>query len=295
MSAHPPVGQLRVGCAMWAHRSWVGPFLRPSTRAGAELAAYATWCTAVEGNTTFYALPPLDTVRRWAEATPASFRFLFKLPRSVTHELRLRGTDAEVLGFLRLLEPLGERVAQLSIQLPPTFGPSDLAVLAAFLRRAPSQVRWAVEVRHPDFFDGGRAHVWLDRLLADTGTERIILDTRTLYSKPPTDAAERDGWGKKPRIPVLAIAVTDAPIVRYIGRTDVAETVAGWQPWLDVVAGWLAEGRSPTVFVHTPDNVVALGLARRFHDQVRARLPGLAPLPAAAVDTEPEQQPRLFD
>jgi hypothetical protein len=59
----------------------------------------------------------------------------------------------------------------------------------------------------------------------------------------------------------------------------VAATVAGWRPWIDVVAGWLAEGRRPTVFVHTPDNVESAGLARRFHDEVRARVPDLLPLP----------------
>jgi len=39
------------------------------------------------------------------------------------------------------------------------------------------------------------------------------------------------------------------------------------------------EGRSPNVFIHTPDNVGALELARRFHDGVRARVPEVEPLP----------------
>jgi len=75
------------------------------------------------------------------------------------------------------------------------------------------------------------------------------------------------------------VALTDRPIVRYLGRDDPASTVEGWQRWLDVVAGWLREGRSPTVFIHTPDNADAPGLARRFHEQVRARLPQLQALP----------------
>ena len=58
-----------------------------------------------------------------------------------------------------------------------------------------------------------------------------------------------------------------------------AGTVAGWQPWLGTVVGWLREGRSPTVFIHTPDNVRALELAIRFHDDVRARVPEVEPLP----------------
>ena len=52
------------------------------------------------------------------------------------------------------------------------------------------------------------------------------------------------------------------------------------------MAAWLAEGRRPTFFLHTPDNVDALALARRFHDQVRARVPGLAPLPEP-VEAQP--------
>jgi hypothetical protein len=57
------------------------------------------------------------------------------------------------------------------------------------------------------------------------------------------------------------------------------------------VAGWLREGRSPTVFIHTPDNADAPMLARRFHDEVRARVPSLEPLPEPAQE---ERQPTLF-
>ena len=280
---------------MWAHRAWVGPFLRADTRRGDELAEYATWCTAVEANTTFYALPAIDTVRRWADATPTSFRFVFKLPKMVTHEQRLRGVDAEVTSFVRLLEPLGERLGPVSVQLPPSFGPGDLGVLAAFLRRAPAAVKWAVEVRHPAFFDGGRGHAWLDRLLADTGAEQVIMDTHTLFSQPPRDDAERDGWKNKPRVPVLTAPITANPVVRFIGRTDPEETAAGWQPWLDVLATWISAGRTPTMFVHTPDNVVALPLARLLHAQLATRIPGLEPLPIPRSAGPADEQPRLFD
>ena len=89
---------------------------------------------------------------------------------------------------------------------------------------------------------------------------------------------ERETWQRKPRLPVHREALTDEPIVRIIGRDDPRPTVAGWQPWIPVVAGWLTDGRTPTVFVHTPDNVDALVLARLFHEQVRAVVPTLDPL-----------------
>ena len=53
----------------------------------------------------------------------------------------------------------------------------------------------------------------------------------------------------------------------------------------DAVPGWLREGRSPTVFIHTPDNVGALELARRFRDDVRARVPRSSPSRADPLRT----------
>ena len=117
---------LRVGCPMWAHPPWVGRFLSPGNR-GRELEEYARWCNAVEGNTTFYAVPSERTVARWAEQAPIDFRFAFKVPRPVTHDLRLRGEDAiRSLGeFLDAIEPLGERIGPVQLQLPPSFGPES--------------------------------------------------------------------------------------------------------------------------------------------------------------------------
>src|SRR2546430_16887324 len=83
--------------------------------------------------------------------------------------------------------------------------------------------------------------------------------------------------------------MTSYPVVRYIGRDDAARTVAGWQHWLGTGAGWLRGGRSPPVFIHTPDNTGALELARRFHDDVRAPVPEAEPLPHP---TPPGRPPR---
>jgi hypothetical protein len=39
------------------------------------------------------------------------------------------------------------------------------------------------------------------------------------------------------------------------------------------------------VFIHTPDNAAAPDLARRFHEEVRARVPALEALPEPELDT----------
>lgn len=263
---------------MWTHTAW--------PVAGDALRGYARWCNAVEGNTTFYAVPARRTVESWAERTDPDFRFVVKLPRTVTHERRLSGVAAETREFLDTMAPLGPRLHALWIQLPSSFGPGDLGALALFCRGLPAGVPLAVEVRHPDFFVDPAAAAQLERLLGRVGAEWVPFDTTVLFAAPAAGAAEYEARSKKPRLPRRMKALTAAPIVRYHGRDDLEATVAGWQPWAEQVVEWLREGRSPTVFLHTPDNAASRDLARRFHDEIRRRVPGLEPLPDPR-DVEP--------
>ncbi|TDD24842.1 DUF72 domain-containing protein [Kribbella turkmenica] len=275
--------RLHVGCAQWTHPAWPQP-------SRDKLRAYASWCNAVESNTTFYATPSRATVETWAAQTPPDFRFVVKLPQFITHERRLSGAEVELRAFLTAIEPLGSRNHVVWIQLPASFSPTDLGVLAAFLHQAPRDHRYAVEVRHPEFFSDPRTAGLLERVLARVDAEWIPFDTGTLFARRPTSFAERDAWMKKPRVRRRTRALTGHPIVRYIGRDSVAETVGGWTYLVELVVDWLSEGRSPTIFLHTPDNAESLNLARRFHADVRAIVPGLTPLPDPVV-TEP---PTLF-
>lgn len=271
--------ELHVGCAMWTYAPWQGRYLPASLPPRERLRAYATWCNAVEGNTTFYATPAPGTVRSWAEQVAPDFRLVLKLPRTVTHERRLADVAVPMRGFLNAIEPLGPRVHALWIQLPPSFSPADLGTLSGFLRRLPREYRYCVEVRHRGFFTGPGSGPPLEKALAAVGAEWLTFDTTVLFADPPSSDAEREAWAKKPRLPRRPQALTAYPVVRYIGRDDPERTAAGWQPWLGTVAGWLREGRSPTVFIHTPDNADAPELARRFHADVRARVPEVDPLP----------------
>jgi uncharacterized protein YecE (DUF72 family) len=89
-------------------------------------------------------------VLRWAESTPASFRFTCKLPSAITHACRLRDCSAELNRFLRALEPLAAKLQVILIQLPPSFAPKEgQPVLRSFLAQLPRDFRFAIEFRHP--------------------------------------------------------------------------------------------------------------------------------------------------
>lgn len=277
---------------MWAHPPWVGRYVTSARRA---LADYATWCNSVEGNTTFYAEPAPSTVLRWVELAPADFRFAFKVPRSVTHERRLHpAAHQDVASFVRVLRPLGERIGPVQLQLPPSFGPDQLDVLARFVTGLPTTHRWVVELRHPAFFDGGPAHRAVDEVLAAADVGRVVLDTRPLYSQPSRSDASVEERRTKPRLPVVPPSGPD-PIVRVIGGDDPDATFEGLAAWVPSVVDWLAEGRRPYVFVHQPENRDSPTLARRFHAAVRAEVPDLAALPTP-VDVDPpgDGQSMLF-
>ena len=266
-----------LGCPSWSENAWREGLYPQNARPADFLSLYAQVFNAVEGNTTFYARPAPTTVQRWAHSLPEHFRLTAKFPRDISHGGDLRGQLHAAEDFLQLLQPLGMRVAPFWLQLPASFGPQRLAELVSFMDAL--QRPLAVEVRHPEFFAKSDAERLLNRLLMDRGVERICLDPRALFSCDSSDPAVRHAQAKKPRVPPRPAAFTQWPQVRFIGRPELEANDPYLLPWVEKVAGWIEEGRTPYVFLHTPDNHRAPELARRFHQQLSERLPGLPALP----------------
>lgn len=277
-----------LGCPSWSEAAWRATLYPQDTRPTDFLGRYTQVFNAVEGNTTFYARPNEQTVARWALAMPAHFRFCAKLPRDISHSEDLCQQLDEVAQFRQLLAPLGARVAPYWLQLPAAFGPSRLAELSAFIEQWGD---WplAVEVRHPDFFAKGDAERVLNRLLHERGIERICLDARALFSCDSQEPAVLHAQAKKPRLPTRPTAFSQSPQLRFIGHPELLANDPFMQPWLDKVAGWIEQGLAPYVFAHTSDNRLAPELARRFHQQLMQRLPGLPELPVLQTEPELEQ------
>jgi uncharacterized protein YecE (DUF72 family) len=148
---------LHVGTSGFDYPEWVGRIYPRRLPASERLAFYATLFPAVELNATFYRLPTRKQSERWAAQVPPDFRFAVKASRYLTHALRLRQPEEAVERMLERIEPLGDRLGPVLVQLPPDLEvDADAldATLTAFETFSPAglRVRIAVEPRHESWF-----------------------------------------------------------------------------------------------------------------------------------------------
>jgi uncharacterized protein YecE (DUF72 family) len=148
--------ELRIGTSGYLYKHWNNGVFYP--RGVKDRLAYAmARMTAMEINSSFYRIPPPDTVTSWAGSVPDGRSLVLKAPQSVSHRRRLKlhseggvrqGVDLLayfIEGVLRI--PPDKRGPAL-LQLPGQM-PIDLARLEAVLDLFTARdVRVALEIRH---------------------------------------------------------------------------------------------------------------------------------------------------
>ncbi len=163
------VARLHIACAGWSlpRDSW--PQF-PET--GTHLQRYGGRLNAAEINSSFYRPHQPATYERWAGSVPTGFRFSVKLPKTITHEKRLRDCDGLLQGFLAQASGMGDKLGCLLVQLPPSlvFDPGAAAPFLEALRRQHGGPI-ALEPRHASWFtpevDAALAALKIARVLAD--------------------------------------------------------------------------------------------------------------------------------
>jgi len=278
-----------LGLPMWSNRDWLGSLYPAGSDSQTFLQHYSSVFNAVEGNTTFYALPSEQTVSSWALQAQPGFKFCFKLPRSVTHIGRLQSSQ-QLTDYFKRLEPLGDFLGPFMVQLPADVGGDALSNIKQFLAQLPTAFQFSLEVRSPDFFLKDEVEKRLNQLLIAAGVDRVCFDSRALFSLTAKTAAEKAAQKQKPNLPVHAIATANKPIVRFIGTKDANYNDYYLQSWLPKISQWCAEGRRPYLFVHTPANEVAPYHAQLLHQKL-AGLPNWQPL---VKTIQAKQQITLF-
>jgi uncharacterized protein YecE (DUF72 family) len=144
MNARPG---LHIGASGFSYPTWKPGFYPAGTPSGEFLRSYAERLNSVELNTTGYRLPAEEQFRRWAEATPAGFRFAVKMPH-----------PSRVAVFTERVRALGDRLGPVRIVVQQA---RDRAFLARLLDSLDPELDWALDFRHDSWAgaETGRAAV----------------------------------------------------------------------------------------------------------------------------------------
>ncbi|QYG91474.1 DUF72 domain-containing protein [Iamia sp. SCSIO 61187] len=145
-----PRGRARVGCSGWDYKPWSGPFYPAGLPARLRFSHYAEQFDTVELNATFYRLPAVSTVEGWRDQAPPGFCYAVKVSQFATHRRKLREPATWVPNHLDRVEHLGAHLGPNLLQLPPRWR-RDTARLDEALAALPRRLRWAVELRDPDW------------------------------------------------------------------------------------------------------------------------------------------------
>lgn len=175
---------VRVGCAGWTiPRAAADRF--PAD--GSHLERFAQRFSAVEINSSFYRPHRRQTYERWGQSVPLAFRFSVKVPKQITHELRLHDAAAAIDDFLEGVTGLGQRLGCLLVQLPPSLD-FDGDVADAFFThfRREYQGPIACEPRHATWFAPTVAALWQQHQIS-----RVAADP------PPVIGAEVPGGSQR--------------------------------------------------------------------------------------------------
>jgi uncharacterized protein YecE (DUF72 family) len=105
------MGSIRIGTAGWSIAR-VAAERFPAE--GSSLERYAATFGAVEVNSSFHRPHRVSTWVRWRDSVPADFRFSVKVPKRITHELKLVGYEEARDTFLDEAGALNEKLAVLA-------------------------------------------------------------------------------------------------------------------------------------------------------------------------------------
>lgn len=125
-----------------------------------------------EINSSFHRPHAAATYAKWAASTPPAFRFAVKMPRTITHDQKLRRPRLPLLRFLEESSGLAEKRGPLLVQLPPSLE-FDRCVAETFFTLVRSEYDGLIvcEPRHATWFSPEA-----DALLVRLQVSRVAAD-----------------------------------------------------------------------------------------------------------------------
>jgi uncharacterized protein YecE (DUF72 family) len=183
------VERAHVGTSGWSYPSWKPGFYPPDAKPAEFLSHYAQRFPTVELNTTGYRLPAEGQFERWAEQTPAGFRFAPKLNAYRTGQL---GT------FEERVRRLGDRLGPIRAVVGSK---RDEGLLELMLGSLDPALQIAFDFRH-ETWEGVESDLPQNAVRIDD-LEAPAPFRYLRFRDPPYEDDELAGWAGRIR-PLLA-------------------------------------------------------------------------------------------
>ena len=204
------MAEIRIGTCSWADEALTKYWYPKGVPSGARLAYYAERFDTVEVDSTYYRLPAVEMVQRWAERTPDDFVMHVKAFGVMTrHPVKVdqlppdlrddapkddrgrierpsREFRAEIFRrFLEALEPLRStgKLGGLLFQFPPYVVPKEASYdYLAWAREQIGDDRMLVEFRHRAWYEEDQREETL-RFLEEHEMSHVVVDAPRMDGK----------------------------------------------------------------------------------------------------------------
>lgn len=153
ISSFMDLEKMRIGCSGWSYKDWEGAFYPKGLAARDYLPFYSKVFNCVEVDSSFYRIPNQFMVDKWRSDTPNGFVFSPKLPKTITHEKKLKDSESTLVYFYSVMSKLMDKLGPIAIQLPPSIKLSSHGeVMKEFISQLSPNFKHAVEFRHKSWF-----------------------------------------------------------------------------------------------------------------------------------------------
>ena len=224
---------IKVGCAGWDYKDWIGAFYPKKLEKFQHLNYYAKFFEIVEINSTFYNLPSEETVIKWAKKVPETFMFVVKLWQEITHKKNEDDIENRINLFFNRINPMENKIAAFLIQFPPWFKYSKehLNRINHIFHNIPfdKNIKYIFELRDDSWFDKNILSQFIDeeyKILGTTYMPKVspyyLLDQKYYYIRLIGDR-ELTVFNRIQREQKEAMNHLQSNVQNLLSRTDIRE------------------------------------------------------------------------
>ncbi|HEY1039991.1 MAG TPA: DUF72 domain-containing protein [Bacteroidia bacterium] len=246
--------RIYTGAPVWTDKGFVGMIYPEGTKEKDFLYHYSRQFSCIELNSTHYAIPSPETIRKWKETVPPGFKFCPKVPQTISHAKRIDQCINEMNYFIETINGFEDNLGASFLQLPPVFSAREIKNLMYFLDKI-DPIHLSIELRHPNWF---------------VHTEQLKELCNFLYQKKMglviTDVAGRRD--------VLHMRLTNKTAMIRFGANNLhASDSPRIDEWVERICLWIANGLEELYFLmHTPKKYLTAPLAVDFINKLNPHL-----------------------